>query len=109
MKTNCMKIQTVDPEISLILMFFKKARTRSGFSTIICAWFFKNNFSHVILCLNFIALFEISHNMCIVIVYYPACDVINFETYLSFLIKTFSYMTKNSEHKFSYLKNEKRF
>ena len=35
--------------------------------------------------------------MFIVIVYYPLYDVINFEIYLSFFIKSFSYMIKNSE------------
>ena len=54
-------------------------------------------------------LFEISGNMWIVIVCYPVCDVINFEIYLSFLTKPFSYMTKYSEQKFKYLKNEKSF
>ena len=33
-------------------------------------------------------------NMCIAIICFPGCDVINFEINLSFLIKTFSYMTK---------------
>ena len=47
--------------------------------------------------------------MWIVIVCYPVCDVINFEIYLSFLTKPFSYMTKYSEQKFKYLKNEKSF
>ena len=39
---------------------------------------------------------EIFGNMFIVIVFYPVCDVINFEIYLSFLIKPFS---KNLEEK----------
>ena len=54
-------------------------------------------------------LLETSSNMCIVIVCYPVRHVINFETYLSLLIKPFSYMTKKSEQKFRYLKNEKSF
>ena len=33
--------------------------------------------------------------MCIVIVGFLGCDVINFEINLSFLTKLFSYMTKN--------------
>ena len=37
-------------------------------------------------------LFEISYNIFIVIVCVPACDVINFEIYLSFFIKPFSYI-----------------
>ena len=47
---------------------------------------------------NFIAwlplLFDITGNVFIVVVYIPACDVINFETFLSFLIKPFAYITK---------------
>ena len=42
-------------------------------------------------------LMEISGYICIVIICYPVCDVINFEIYLSFLIKPFSYMTKNEK------------
>ena len=37
------------------------------------------------------------------------CDVINFETNLGFLIKTFFYMTKKSRQKLKYLENEKSF
>ena len=44
--------------------------------------------------------------MCIVIIYFPVYDVINFEVKLSFLIKSFFYMTKKSVQKFEYLKNE---
>ena len=54
-------------------------------------------------------LHKISINMCIIIVCYPVCDVTNFHIYFSFLIKPFSYMTKKSEQKFKYLKNEKSF
>ena len=44
--------------------------------------------------------------MCIVIIYFPVYDVINFEVKLSFLIKSFFCMTKKSVQKFEYLKNE---
>ena len=54
-------------------------------------------------------LLEISGNMFIVIVCFPGCHVINFEIYLSFLIKPFSYRSKKSEQKFSYLNNKKSF
>ena len=54
-------------------------------------------------------MFEISGNMCIVIACYPVWDVVNFEIYLSFLVKPLSFMTKNSEQKQKYLKNEKYF
>ena len=48
-------------------------------------------------------LLEISGNMGIAIVCYPA------EIHLSFLIKPFSYMTKHSEQKLNCLKNETSF
>ena len=35
---------------------------------------------------------------------YPVCDVINFEIDLSFLIKSFLFMTKKSAEKVQYLK-----
>ena len=44
--------------------------------------------------------------MCIVTICYPACDVISFKIKLSFLIKLFSYMVKNSGQKFKYLAND---
>ena len=44
-------------------------------------------------------LLEISGNKSIAIVFYPVCDVINVEIYLSFLIKLFSYMIRQSEKK----------
>ena len=46
-------------------------------------------------------------NMYLVIVCYPVRDVIKFEIYLSFLIKLFSYMTKNLEQKLKYIKEQK--
>ena len=46
---------------------------------------------------------------CIVIICCPLCDVINFEINLSFHIKLFFYITKESGHKFKYLKNGKSF
>ena len=54
-------------------------------------------------------LLEILANMCIAIVCFPGCDVINFEVNLIFLIKPFFYMTKMSKQKFKYLENKKCF
>ena len=54
-------------------------------------------------------LLEILVNMCMVSVYQPGCDVIDFEIYLIFLTKPLSYMTKKSRQKFKYLENEKSF
>ena len=52
---------------------------------------------------------ERSGNMCIVIICYSVCGVINFETFLSFLIKLLSCVPKISEQKFKYLKIQKSF
>ena len=47
----------------------------------------------------FLLLLDILENMCIVIISFSACDAINFEISLSFLIKLFFYMTKNLRQK----------
>ena len=47
--------------------------------------------------------------MCVAIVCKPGYDVINFELNLTFLVKSFLYMTKKSRHKFKYLEKRKRF
>ena len=54
-------------------------------------------------------LLEISGNARIVIVCFPSCNVMNFETFLSFLIKPFSYMTKKSKQMLKYRNDEKSF
>ena len=54
-------------------------------------------------------LHEILGNMCIIIICYPVCDVINFEIKHSFLIKLFFYIIKKSGWKCKYLKNKKSF
>ena len=87
-----------------------------------CVWFFKNvfkNFSKMFLMLcsinwaNFFAwlslLLEILVNLCIAIVCWPGCDVINLEIKVIFLIKPFYHMTKKSKQKFRYFENEKSF
>ena len=45
--------------------------------------------------------------MCIVIAYFPSCNVINSEN-SKLLIKVFFYMTKKSTPKFKCLENEKK-
>ena len=54
-------------------------------------------------------LLEISDNMCIVTVCIQDCETTSLEIYLSFLIKPFFYITKKSEQKIKYSKNEKNF
>ena len=63
------------------------------FSTTIFAKLYFINWPCVIVWLPW--LFEIFDNMCIVIVSYRVCDVINFEICVKFLVKPFSYMTEN--------------
>ena len=56
--------------------------------------------------------FKMLGNMCVATIYFPGCDVINFEINLISLIKQFFYMTKKSRQKFKYLKyleNKKDF
>ena len=45
------------------------------------------------------SLLEILGNMCIVIIDFPVCDVINFEINYDFLIKPFLYVTKKCGQK----------
>ena len=47
--------------------------------------------------------------MCLTIVCFSGCDVINFEIILIPPIKPFFYMTKTSRQKYKYLENEKSF
>ena len=48
-------------------------------------------------------------NMCVVVICFPGCDVINLEINLIFLIKPFFFMSKISRQKFKDLDNEKSF
>ena len=52
---------------------------------------------------------DILGNMCIAIVCFPGCDLINFEINLIFLIKQFFYRTKMLRLKFKDIENEKSF
>ena len=47
--------------------------------------------------------------MCIKIVCFPECDVINFGINLTFVIKPFLYMSKKIRQKLKYIENEKKF
>ena len=48
-------------------------------------------------------------NMCVVVICFPGCDVINLEINLIFLIKLFFFMNKISRQNFKDLDNEKSF
>ena len=108
-KTNYIKFQTVDPEICSVSVFWRRARDWF-LHHILCMIFWDKYFSFYLLltdqmlsdCLYFLRYW-------IIIISFPVDDVINFESNLSFLIKSFSYMTKRVRTKFKYLKNEKSF
>ena len=54
-------------------------------------------------------LLEMLGNMCITIVYFPDCGVINFEINLFFLIQSFFYFTKKSRQKFKIFRPKRAF
>ena len=54
-------------------------------------------------------LLEILGNLSVIIIFCPACDVINIEINHSFLVKSFFYITKMSKQRYKYLKNQKSF
>ena len=97
-ETNCLKLYTIDPEICSILIF--QIRVWEQFlQLILCMIFQPKYFSCYILLAEQISyiwlslLLEILGNMSIEIVYYPGCDVMDFEINLIFLIEPFFYMT----------------
>ena len=51
---------------------------------------------------------EVLGNMCITVVCFPSCDIINLNLNL-LLIKPLFYMTGNSRQKFKYFENQKSF
>ena len=88
-KANCMKLQTVDPEIWTILIF----DPGTNFSTTFRAWFFKKNISQVIFywlakfhCLIVFTSWDIWQ--CVYCDCYSVCDFYKFWNLLSFLIIT---------------------
>ena len=105
-KTNC-ETSECWPKNMLKFNFLKKSLKLDSPSHLL------NDFSREILFIFYLLthqislsgwlslLIKISGNMWIVIVCYPVYYVMNFETYLRFLVKVFSYMTKNSEQNFS--------
>ena len=76
--------------------FFRKGYGIS-FSTIFCAWFLEKYFWYILIIVQ-ISLSDcpffpkVLRNMCIVIICFPAYDIISFEINLSFFIKSFFYM-----------------
>ena len=100
MKTKCMKLDTVESRDMLDFWFFKK-EFGTSLSTTFCGWLYKKKMCYILYWSNFVLwlplLLEISGNICLVFVYYPVCDVVNFEINLSFFVKLFSYMTKKKK------------
>ena len=84
---------------------FLKSKKRSGTNLLVSfsAWILKKNISlYSITWLNWIfwlpLLSKILGNMCIAIVCYPGCEIINFEINLIFLIKLFFSTWPKSQH-----------
>ena len=92
---DCIKIQSMDPKICSIQIFYK--------------WVWEQSLHHIISLSVCIYFLRNMGNMCITIVCFPVCDVINFEINLIFLIKLFFYMTKKLRQKFKCLENEGSF
>ena len=86
---------------------FLREGFRTNFSTTFCVWFSRKCFSCYVLLTDHCLIS--SSNMCVVIISFLACGVINFEINPSFLIKPPSNMTKNSEQKFKHLQDKKSF
>ena len=85
-----------------------KGKNISGTSlpVLFSTWVLKKKISCYILLTDQIFLPDI----CIVIMCYPVCDIINFGINLNLLIKLFFFfITKESRQKCKYLKNEKSF
>ena len=98
-KNKFITIQTVDAKICSILISHKMSGTSP--SDTFFVWFTSKILFmlYFINCPNFIVWlslpYETLNNMCISVVCCAACDIINFKTNLSFLIKPFSFMIKN--------------
>ena len=113
-KINCIKFQTVDPEICSIFIFLENG-LGLVFPTHIVYDFCRKIF--LILCSinwpNFIVCsslpLEILANTCFVISCLPVYDVFEFENNLSFLIKLFFYTAKTPRQKFEYLQDKNKF
>ena len=115
-ETNCVKLQTIDPEICSFLIFQKRV------------W---DQFLHHILCMNF----QEKYSSCYILLtdeillsdclyfskYWVVCvlqwsyynclltRLTKFDINLTFPIKVFCYMTEKSRQKIKYLENEKSF
>ena len=108
-KTNHIKIHTVNPEICWMVQrlffpphFLYQSSRKIFFILYSINW------------LNFTAglplLLEILSNKFIVIICFPACDVITFKfNLIAFLSIRFPTWPRNSEQKFKYLQNKTKF
>ena len=110
-KTNCIIFQTVVPQMCSILIFWKWALDKL-FHHILRTIFEKKIFSCYILSTDPFSLFGCIYltlgNICIVIICFLVYDIINFEINLSFLITSFSYITKKTQGKYLNIIRTKR-
>ena len=93
-------------------LFFRKG---TSFLTTFCVWFFRKIFLmlYSIKWPNFIvrlsSLLEILDSICIVITCYQVCDVINFVTNFSFIVKSFFCMIKKIGRNLNILRTKRAF
>ena len=85
----------LEVQLEAQFLFFRRGCGNS-FLTIFCVWLYSISWCNFIVWL--LLLLEILGNMCIAIVCFPSCDVIFLN--LTFPIKLFFYMIKNSKQKF---------
>ena len=103
-KTNFIIFQAVDLEIYSIL---KKRVWDYLFRQLLCMNFQEKIFSFYILLTDRISFSVYLKSIHIIIMFGPACDVINFKINVCFVIKPFFYIAKNSGQICKYLKDEK--
>ena len=73
------------------------------------AYYFSRKIFLLLYSINWPNFIEILSNICIAIVFFSRCDLINFEINLNVLIRSFFYVTKNSRQNYKYLENRKSF
>ena len=102
-KTNCIKLKAIDPEICLILTFKRR----------VCLYDFQGKcFLFYILSTDQISLSDCLYfwwHWAIRVLQLFVSQVITSKLNLIFLIKSFFYMTKKSRQKFKYLENKNIF
>ena len=105
-KTNWIKLQTIDPRICLSLTCQKRV-WEQFLRNILCVIFQEKYFSCYTLLTDQISL--IFGNICIAVVCFPGCGVIHFEINLIFLIKPFFCMIESQDKNLNIFRTKRDF